>query len=115
MGDYLRDDSKNLIRESSIREISDKFKPIEPKKNKWAKLQNPDTIVRSFEFSSIKQKMYFLEDVMQLEDELQHYSYMYIDNNVITITLQTKLIEKVTEIDVEMAAEIDKIYDDCKS
>lgn len=117
MRDYLEDDSKNLIRESLINEkLSTRYnQPIVPKKNTWEHLKNPEAIKKTFIFENSGQKLIFLEDVMQIEDELQHNPDIYINDKSITVILMTKVIECVTEIDIEMAAEIDKIYDDCKS
>ena len=97
-------------------EVSTAALPVEPvKKNTWEHLKNPDLIQKVFHFENSKQLVYFLEDVIQLQDIMSHHGKLLIDHLAIMIQINTKDLERITDLDVEWAAKVDEIYEDIKS
>jgi 4a-hydroxytetrahydrobiopterin dehydratase len=90
--------------------------PIQPYESNWGEV--PDTfaqntaITRTFEFINFKTLHYFINETLKYQERMQHHSQITIDHNIVTIILQTKDLEEVTEIDLQMAEYLDEIYKD---
>jgi pterin-4a-carbinolamine dehydratase len=106
MNDYFQDTKFNL-QESSL----GKSLPIEPKKNTWEKLESPERIRKTFNLSSSQNLQYFVEDLIQFQDEKGHWGKILIDGASVTVQFFTKTVERVTELDIESAKKVDQIYD----
>ena len=86
-----------------------------PNKKKWDHLENPEVLQRLFEFSDATSVLYFLEDVIQLQEAMAHHGRILVDGNSILIQISTKLLDRVTDLDVEWARKVDEIYDDIRA
>jgi 4a-hydroxytetrahydrobiopterin dehydratase len=87
--------------------------PISVEKNtKWEILKQPERLSRSFNFKNSKKMMQFLQEVISYESEISHNGSILINGKNIKIDIYTHTLERVTELDLEYADEINKIYKD---
>ena len=110
MENYFLEERQNKIQESLPKDV-----PISPKKQKWEMTKNPEALRRTFELSSAQQLIYFLEDLIQMQESMGHHGKMLIDRNAVTVQVSTHSLERVTDLDVEWAAKVDEIYEDVES
>lgn len=89
--------------------------PIGVKKQKWNKTEDPETLQRTFTFSNTKKLLFFLEDVIQHQDEVGHHGILTINENKVVVRIFTKTLNRVTDLDVEWANKVGKIFDDINS
>lgn len=78
--------------------------------NSWKKSQ--EYYVKKFEFRIQKHRNDFIKNLLEYEDEVGHNAKMVINEGVVVLMLQTKDIERVTEIDKEYAKFADAVYKD---
>ena len=96
--------SRSLILEKNL--------PVQPTKVKWTVEEGPERFVRRFQFDDRRRLIDFINDVHQFEDEIEHHGEMRIKYDVVDLSVHTHNIERITELDREYIAEIDKIYHD---
>lgn len=92
--------------------------PVQPKEdflpiiamNVWKKSQ--EFYVKKFEFRKQKHRNDFIKILLEYEDEVEHNAKMVINEGFVVLMLQTKDIEKVTELDKEYAKYADAVYKD---
>lgn len=83
--------------------------PILPS-NKWIKKE--DFISKRYDFMSKELRNEFVMELFEYEESVGHHAKMLIDENGVTLTLQTKDIKHVTELDKEYANFSDVTYKD---
>jgi len=108
MTSYFKE-NKKIIRESFRDEL-----PVMPTKNKWSMLDDPEVLQRFFEFKNTTSLLYFLEDLVQLQDTMNHHGRVLIDHMSVLVQINTKTLERVTDLDIEWAQKVDEIYRDTK-
>tara|TARA_R100000008_G_scaffold86406_1_gene79380 strand:- start:2147 stop:2482 length:336 start_codon:yes stop_codon:yes gene_type:complete len=108
MTSYFKEDKK-MIRESFRDTL-----PVTPTKNKWTMLDDPEVLQRLFEFKNTISLLYFLEDLVQLQDTMNHHGRILIDHMSVLVQINTKSLERVTDLDVEWAQKVDEIYKDTR-
>jgi pterin-4a-carbinolamine dehydratase len=86
--------------------------PIKPKKETWTRNEHPESIRRQFNFQTTKSLIDFLEDVIQMQEEMGHYGKLLVEKNVVLAQVSTVSLQRVTELDIEWAAQVDDIYND---
>tara|TARA_R110000803_G_scaffold203290_2_gene268771 strand:+ start:527 stop:883 length:357 start_codon:yes stop_codon:yes gene_type:complete len=86
--------------------------PITVKKEVWTKTENPESIRRLFEFKTTQALIDFLEDVLQMQEELGHHGKLLVEKKKVLAHASTEVLQQVTELDIEWAAKVDEIYDD---
>ena len=87
--------------------------PVQAKeKSKWTVLQNPERLVRSFEFSQYKFLKAFLNILMNYQEKIHHHSTIIVQHRKIDIEVYTHDLEEVTERDRELAKFIDVLFED---
>ena len=90
--------------------------PIEvPSEKSWDLLSNPEVLQKLFKFDTASNLLYFLEDVIQLQDAMSHHGKILIDEQKVLIQINTKVMNRVTDLDVEWTKKVDEIYDDIRS
>ena len=89
--------------------------PIAPSKNVWDRLENPETLQRLFVFDDAKGLIYFLEDVIQLQEHMSHHGRLLVDGLQVLVQINTHSLNRVTDLDVEWAKKVDEIYNDVRS
>jgi len=86
--------------------------PVKVDKSEWMIHQDPERLVRHYEFDNGRKLRTFLLDVMDYEAEVKHSPEYLISGLSVTISLWTHDLERVTEIDLEFAKVIDEMFDD---
>lgn len=86
--------------------------PVVPKKETWTRTENPETIRKLFRFKTSVQQVNFLEDVIQMQDAMEHHGKMLVEKNAVLVQVSTEILQRVTDLDVEWAAKVDEIYED---
>jgi len=78
--------------------------------NKWLKESN--LLKKKYEFRLKSQKREFVTEILDHEEEVGHSPLLTIEEDSVTVTLQTKDIESITELDKEFAKWLDELYKD---
>lgn len=122
METYFREQHRNAKAVKPVGNIQrlteqlEKSTPIVvPNEKKWELLDGPEALQRLFKFDNTISLIYFLEDVIQLQQEMNHHGRILIDGLQVLIQINTKVMDRVTDLDVEWARKVDEIYDDTKS
>ncbi len=114
MGEYFRDTC--VFENHGLREALGRDIPIVvPNKKKWDLLDNPEALQRLFEFNDVTSLLYFLEDVIQLQEAMAHHGKILVDGSQVLIQVSTKTLNRVTDLDVEWSKRVDEIYEDIRS
>jgi len=89
--------------------------PIEVKDNsKWKLKEDPERMVRIYSLSKRKEFKYFIQDLLDLQDESEHHARITIQYPQIKVELWTHGIKQVTESDIQWAEKADKIFNGYK-
>lgn len=92
--------------------------PVQPKEtdvpivvvNRWTK--DDSCLKKTFIFMILKQRNDFLNQVMDHEEEVGHYSEIIIKKENVTVKLKTPGVDRITELDKEFSKWIDELYKD---
>lgn len=115
MEDYFSNRPRSKAPEGVIFENRNNDIPVVPKKKAWEHLERPDAMQRLFSFENAKELIFFLEDVIQMQEEMRHHGKMLVDGLEVLVQISTNVVSRVTDLDVEWAAKVDVIYEDIKS
>jgi pterin-4a-carbinolamine dehydratase len=107
MREYFSPHQKKRLNESLPKEV-----PIQAKKSTWKVTEDGSSLMREFQFEQTIKLRYFINELLALEDELDHRGQILIDDKVVKVKVRTKTLDRITEIDVEYAAQLDKIFKD---
>lgn len=89
--------------------------PVEIKdKSKWKLREEPERLLRIYRLPKAKEFKYFVQDLLELQDEEDHHARITIQYPQIKIELWTHDIKQVTESDFQWAEKADKIYNGYK-
>jgi pterin-4a-carbinolamine dehydratase len=91
-------------------------KPIEPKQpvpvlivvDRWRKVN--DTLVKTYTFRRLDDRDAFVNSLFDYERSIQHNALITTNGEMVSLTLSTKDLMKVTEIDKTYAAYADAIF-----
>lgn len=86
--------------------------PVKIEKNKWQHLDNPRRIAKIFTFDDFGQQAYFVSEVMEAIGTNRHPVKISIESNTVQIETRTDLVDDITEIDLEIARNVDEMYND---
>lgn len=78
--------------------------------NKWTKVDG--TLLKKYYFRTKEMRNQFIGDVLDHEGEVGHHADITIAEDSVSIRLQTKDIEQITELDKEFAKWADTTYKD---
>ena len=115
MEDYFSNRPRSKAPEGVIFENRNSDIPVVPKKKAWEHLERPDAMQRLFSFENAKELVFFLEDIIQMQEEMRHHGKMLVDGLEVLVQISTNVVSRVTDLDVEWAAKVDVIYEDIKS
>jgi len=86
--------------------------PIAPvARSEWVVEQEPERLVRTFEFDSFEEMTEFVYELFAYERSVQHNAKHTIENNTVTIEVYTHGINHVTELDQEYKRDVDYFYE----
>tara|TARA_Y100000034_G_C6693403_1_gene305418 strand:- start:173 stop:535 length:363 start_codon:yes stop_codon:yes gene_type:complete len=109
MTEYFKPTSR-VLKESPGRDL-----PIEPTKETWTRKEDPESIRKLFKFSSTESLINFLEDVIQMQEEVGHHGKLLVEKGMVLAQVSTESLQRITDLDVEWAAKVDEIYEDVTS
>jgi len=92
--------------------------PIEPASNLsgWQEYHEnkKNFIGKTYYFDYYKHMIYFINEILSYADLKNHYPELSIKESHVFVSLSTKEINEVTEIDIEYSKYIDEIFDEIK-
>ena len=88
--------------------------PIEPEVASWAQIQLRDKICmqKIFNLESQKHLSYFINELLHTANQLNHHPEILINHTQVTVTLYTRDLNDITDIDIEISKKIDDIIED---
>ena len=107
MQSYFKEGNRSRLVEAPGRQL-----PISPDKSDWIRTEDPEMLQRVYLFTRAKNLIYFLEDVIQFQEEMHHHGKILVDHMQVMVQISTKKIERITDLDVEWARKVDEIYED---
>lgn len=78
--------------------------------NKWTKVDG--TLLKKYYFRTKEMRNQFINDTLEHESEVGHHADITITEDSVSLRLQTKDIEQITELDKEFAKWADMAYKD---
>jgi 4a-hydroxytetrahydrobiopterin dehydratase len=66
-------------------------------------------LTKEYKFKDFEQAIVFINDVARIAEARDHHPDIFIKYNLVTLTFYTHTESAVTEKDVRLAAEIDKL------
>lgn len=107
MSEYFSHGNNRILSEALPKEV-----PIQAKKSNWKITEDNTSLFRQFDFDDQKIVKYFVNELLSLEESLNHHGLILIDDKSVKVKVKTKILNKVTEIDIEYASHLDKIFDE---
>ena len=86
--------------------------PIQVNSSEWLRKETPERIQKTYELQTRDNALFFLNELLKMEDSLGHHGAILISENRVTIQLRTKVVDRVTDLDIEYAHRADDIYED---
>lgn len=89
--------------------------PIEASEPSWENKtdhRNFNVLTKTYSLKNSKFLMYFLEELYSVCDRHNHTPEIFIDAFDVTVTLYTKEINDVTDVDLKMSKIFDEIIED---
>jgi pterin-4a-carbinolamine dehydratase len=78
----------------------------------WQIAENPERLVRIFEFGAIPTRNMFITELLEMEKDTGHHADILIQGLTIRIDVYTHDLMRVTELDKEYADYCDDIFQD---
>jgi len=101
--------NSNLISES-IYDNPYSGTPIKPDKGEWAE---EDNMLRcNFTFKNERHVLFFINQILEKAMKVRHHPELYVDHKNVTVSLSTKDLNQITDLDLKMAKFISDVYDD---
>ena len=94
--------------------------PIKPQRpvpiivpvEKWEEKGDPKRLIKKFEFRRGEDRVRFVTELMDYEEQVQHHGEMFLVEGFVIIRLITKGVERITEQDREYAQFADALFKD---
>ncbi len=80
--------------------------------DKWEEKGDPKHLVKAFKFRRGADKVRFVSELVEYEEDVQHHGDIHISEDTVTIVLITKNTEQITERDKEYALFADSLFKD---
>ena len=77
--------------------------------NEWPK-DNQGRLIKTFAFKNYQKSFAFTSQVAMLSEKKNHHPQIILDYGSVTIALISHDVQKVTQRDLDLAEQIDKIY-----
>ena len=88
--------------------------PVSVRKKNWDHLENPNRISKGYFFDDPAQQIFFVTELMRMSTARDHEIKITIDGGEVFVETYTKMLEDVTQIDLEIARECDLIFKDSR-
>jgi 4a-hydroxytetrahydrobiopterin dehydratase len=120
--DFIKDTDKKRIPEKGFEyllnlnesTIPDERLPVDVSSGNWDTIQDPERIIRRFEFETFNKLKYFIDTILDFQERTNHHANIDIRFRDVIVTSFTHDIERVTELDLELAKFCDEVYDDTR-
>ena len=100
--------NSNLIKEN-VNIVNNQF-PIQPAQGEWIE---EDNLLRcSFSFKNERHVIFFVNQILEKAIKVRHHPEIFIDHKNVVISLSTKDVNQITNMDLQMARFITDVYDD---
>jgi 4a-hydroxytetrahydrobiopterin dehydratase len=76
----------------------------------WPK-DNQGKLIKTFSFKNYRQSFGFVSQVVLLAEKKNHHPTITLEYGSVTIALISHDVNEITERDIDLAKQIDKIYD----
>ena len=76
----------------------------------WPK-DNQGKLSKTFSFKNYRQSFGFVSQIVLLAEKKNHHPTITLEYGSVTITLISHDVNEITERDIDLAKQIDKIYD----
>ena len=110
--EYLEEEDAPLVNSDALFLKTSIEAPVVPYKNEWDTLKDPQRLVRRFKFDSQKVLKFFIDEILEHQEESRHHAQILIEYGSVTIEIYTHDINDITEIDIEWSKSADQIYKD---
>ena len=77
--------------------------------NEWPK-DNQGRLIKTFAFKNYQKSFAFTSQVAMLSEKKNHHPQIILDYGSVTIALISHDVQKVTQRDLDLAEQIDKLY-----
>ena len=88
--------------------------PVSVEVSTWETLSDPERLIKTFAFPKFGHMDYFLNELLQYQEDNHHHAKILIDHRDITIETYTRDINLVTSQDTNLAKFCDELYSDIK-
>ena len=85
--------------------------PVVPM-NKWIKEGDPKALVKTYQFRRMSDRNIFVNELLQYEEDVEHNADITLSEDKVKISIYTKDIKQITELDEEYTKFADKLYKD---
>jgi pterin-4a-carbinolamine dehydratase len=82
--------------------------------HEWEILQSPERYRRQYEFEGINEMKYFIDQVLEYQQEINHHAKITFTNLKITVETYTHDIAGISNLDIKLKKFCDDIYEDLK-
>ena len=104
---------KEVARGKQATFINESFElPIKIEKSQWSHLEKPNRISKIYQFDQSSQSRHFLTQLLDLIDTARHPVKITIEDLDVCIELYTRIIDDVTETDLEIARFCDELFEE---
>ena len=89
--------------------------PITPQESTWQislDEENSRSLQKAFSLQSGKHVLYFVNELIRESERLNHHPVIVIDHRQVTVSLTTKDLGDITELDKLLSEYCDELYDD---
>ena len=76
----------------------------------WPK-DNQGKLTKTFSFKNYRQSFGFMSQIVLLAEKKNHHPTITVEYGSVTIALISHDVNEITERDIDLAKQIDKIYD----
>ena len=78
----------------------------------WEILANPERLQRTYEFSDMKQVVYFFNELYKYQFEINHHCKIVVDNLQVIVETYTHSFDGITSQDKKIKKLADELYTD---
>jgi pterin-4a-carbinolamine dehydratase len=86
--------------------------PIKVIKSEWYVSKEPPRLSREFKFNNFSHLKYFLDALLDYQEDSHHHASTLIDHRVVIVETYTRDLDMVTELDMDLATFCDEVYED---
>ena len=73
-------------------------------------IDNQGRLSKTFEFKNYRKSFAFTSQVEMLSEKKNHHPQIVLDYNKVTVSLISHDVQKITQRDIDLADQIDKLY-----